>query len=80
MIITADHGNADKMLESDNSPMTKHSVNPVSVIITTKEFKYKNDFVKNYKAKLSDIAPTLLTLMGQDIPREMTGSILVNKK
>ncbi len=79
LFITADHGNADKMIEDDGSPMTKHSVNPVPIIITTKDFKFKEEFVKNYQAKLADIAPTLLTLMGVEIPEEMTGEILIKK-
>ncbi len=79
LFITADHGNADKMIEEDGSPMTKHSVNPVPVTITTKDFKIKEEFVKNYQAKLADIAPTLLTLMGVEIPKEMTGEVLIKK-
>jgi len=80
MIITADHGNADKMIEEDGSPMTKHSVNPVSVIVVSDEFKFKDEFIKNYKAKLADIAPTMLTLLKQEIPSEMTGEVLVKNK
>jgi 2,3-bisphosphoglycerate-independent phosphoglycerate mutase len=80
MFITADHGNSDQMLEADGSPMTKHSMNPVPIVITSKDFEYKKEFTTSMKAKLADIAPTLLTLMEVEVPEEMTGDILVNKK
>ena len=70
--ITADHGNADKMMDYvNNQPFTKHTTNAVPFIVVS-------DRVKSVKyGALCDIAPTLLTLAGLDIPKEMTGKNLV---
>ncbi|MDY5439359.1 MAG: 2,3-bisphosphoglycerate-independent phosphoglycerate mutase [Eubacteriales bacterium] len=73
VIITADHGNADKMLEDDMvEPFTAHTTNPVPFIVVS-------DRVKELKAggKLADVAPTLLDLMGEEKPSEMTGESLI---
>ncbi|MGB6093182.1 MAG: 2,3-bisphosphoglycerate-independent phosphoglycerate mutase, partial [Moheibacter sp.] len=72
IIILADHGNSDVMVNPDGSPNTQHSKSPVPVILVQNENKYK---VK--AGKLGDIAPTLLTLMEIPIPEEMTGEILL---
>ena len=72
LLITADHGNCDYMLDSDNNIITSHSVNPVPFLITNKEITLKN-------GKLADIAPTILTLLEIKIPKEMTGDILIVK-
>ena len=72
LLITADHGNCDYMLDSDNNIITSHSVNPVPFLITNKEITLKN-------GKLADIAPTILTLLKVKIPKEMTGDILIVK-
>lgn len=70
--ITADHGNADKMMDYENNqPFTKHTTNPVPFIVVSDRVKSVAD------GALSDIAPTLLTLAGIDIPKEMTGKVLV---
>ena len=70
--ITADHGNADKMMDYDNNqPFTKHTTNPVPFIVVSDRVKSVED------GALSDIAPTLLTLAGVEIPKEMTGKVLV---
>ncbi len=70
--ITADHGNADKMMDYENNqPFTKHTTNPVPFIVVSDRVKSVAD------GALSDIAPTLLTLAGVDIPKEMTGKVLV---
>ena len=73
--ITADHGNADKMWDYDNNqPFTKHTTNPVPFIVVS-------DRVKDiHTGALCDIAPTLLTLAGLPIPKEMTGKPLVTLK
>ena len=73
MIITADHGNCDYMLDNNNNIITSHSVNPVPFLITNKNLKLKN-------GKLADIAPTILTLLSVNIPKEMTGDILTLKQ
>lgn len=73
VIILADHGNADVMVNSDGSPNTQHSTNLVPVILVQKENKFN---LKN--GKLGDIAPTILNLMNLPIPEEMTGEILLD--
>jgi len=71
ILITADHGNADCAINADGSPNTAHTTNPVPCFLIDKDYKKIRD------GKLSDIAPTLLTIMGLKIPVEMTGEILV---
>jgi 2,3-bisphosphoglycerate-independent phosphoglycerate mutase len=66
-LITADHGNADHMLEEDGSPNTAHSMNPVPLIVTADVGELREGGI------LADVAPTILALMGQDQPPEMTG-------
>ena len=70
MVITADHGNSDYMLDDDENIITSHSTSKVPFIITDQNYKLKN-------GKLADIAPTILDIMGIEIPREMTGDSLV---
>ena len=70
-IIIADHGNADFTINSDGSPNTAHSTNPVP------GFVLNTDFEKIENGKLGDIAPTILQIMGVEIPNEMTGDILI---
>lgn len=72
IFLTADHGNADYMVNDDGSPNTAHTLNPVPFFIISKDFKGP---VK--PGKLGDIAPTILYFMGLPIPKEMTGSLLV---
>jgi 2,3-bisphosphoglycerate-independent phosphoglycerate mutase len=71
-VITADHGNADHMLEPDGSPNTAHSLNPVPVIVTVPGLSLRSGGV------LADVAPTLLALLGIEQPGEMTGRSLVD--
>ena len=73
-IVTADHGNADKLLSDDGSPFTAHTTNPVPVILVSDE--YKNAKLRD-DGILADIAPTLLQVMGLKIPAEMTGKSLI---
>ena len=70
-VIIADHGNADNAINPDGTPNTAHSLNPVPIIVVSDEVKK----VKN--GRLADVAPTVLTLMGLDIPAEMDGNVLV---
>jgi 2,3-bisphosphoglycerate-independent phosphoglycerate mutase len=72
LLITADHGNADNMLEPDGSPNTAHSLNPVPVIVTVDGATLREGGV------LADVAPTLLEMLGVDQPEEMTGRSLLN--
>ena len=71
MIIIADHGNSDYVINPDNSPNTAHSLNPVPFILISDRYKD----VKN--GKLADVAPTILKLMGMEKGEEMTGESLV---
>jgi 2,3-bisphosphoglycerate-independent phosphoglycerate mutase len=71
-LITADHGNADHMLEPDGSPNTAHSLNPVPVIVTVPGLELRSGGV------LADVAPTLLQMMGINQPAEMTGQSLIS--
>ena len=73
-IVTADHGNADKLLSDDGTPFTAHTTNPVPVILVSD--KYKGAELRK-DGILADIAPTLLQVMGLDIPKEMTGKSLI---
>ena len=68
-VITADHGNADEMLEPDGSPNTAHSMNPVPLIVTA-------DGALREGGTLADVAPTLLALLGEEQPEAMTGKSL----
>ncbi|HEX7299025.1 MAG TPA: 2,3-bisphosphoglycerate-independent phosphoglycerate mutase [Solirubrobacteraceae bacterium] len=71
LIVTADHGNADNMLEPDGSPNTAHSLNPVPLIVTVEGAKLRSGGV------LADVAPTVLQLLGLDQPEAMTGRSLL---
>jgi 2,3-bisphosphoglycerate-independent phosphoglycerate mutase len=71
-LVIADHGNADFALNEDGSPNTAHSLNPVPIILVTKEKEFKlSDGI------LADVAPTILDRLRLAAPIEMTGSSLV---
>jgi 2,3-bisphosphoglycerate-independent phosphoglycerate mutase len=71
-VITADHGNADNMLEPDGSPNTAHSLNPVPLIVTVPELALRDGGV------LADVAPTVLEVLGFEQPDAMTGRSLID--
>ncbi|MBO5067479.1 MAG: 2,3-bisphosphoglycerate-independent phosphoglycerate mutase [Clostridia bacterium] len=73
-IVTADHGNADKMEEADGSPFTAHTTNKVPFIVVGKDFKGKK---LRDGGILADVAPTLLTMMEVPVPEEMSGKSLI---
>jgi 2,3-bisphosphoglycerate-independent phosphoglycerate mutase len=73
VLLTADHGNADFMINEDGSPNTQHSLNPVPLFVIDNEWR---GTVK--PGKLGDIAPTILHLMALPIPLEMSGNILID--
>src|SRR4030095_3753003 len=73
IFLTADHGNADYMINEDGSPNTAHTLNPVPLFIIDNEWKGKLK-----PGKLADIAPSILTIMGLPIPSEMTGNVLID--
>lgn len=71
VLIIADHGNADNAVNPDGSPNTAHSLNPVPCILVTDKYNSIREGI------LADVAPTILSLMGLDIPGEMTGKVLI---
>lgn len=72
VFLTADHGNADYMINEDGTPNTAHTLNLVPLFVIDKDWK---GTLK--PGKLGDIAPTILTKMGLPIPAEMTGEVLI---
>ena len=70
-LITADHGNADKMYEADGSPFTAHTTNPVPFIVVGYPCELRDG------GRLCDIAPTMLKIMGLEQPKEMTGVSII---
>ncbi len=72
LIVTADHGNCEVMINPDDSVNTAHTTNKVPFIVTDKSLELKS-------GKLADIAPTILKIMGQPIPKEMSGEVLIKE-
>jgi 2,3-bisphosphoglycerate-independent phosphoglycerate mutase len=73
-LITADHGNAERMLEEDGvSPHTAHTTNPVPLVVTAVGATLRDG------GELSDLAPTALDLLGLEQPAEMTGATLLSE-
>ena len=71
-LVTADHGNAEQMLEADGvSPHTAHTTNPVPLVVTAPDLELRAG------GSLADLAPTALELLGQAVPAAMTGKSLV---
>jgi 2,3-bisphosphoglycerate-independent phosphoglycerate mutase len=74
VFITGDHGNAEGAINADGTPNTAHTTNPVPLIIA-------DDYTgKILDGKLGDVAPTILKYMGLEVPKEMTGNILIEDK
>lgn len=73
MMIIADHGNSDYMLDDNDNVITSHSTSLVPCIITKDNIRLKN-------GKLGDVAPTILHLLGIEIPEEMTGEVLITSE
>ena len=71
-MITADHGNAERMVDTDGSPFTAHTTNLVPFYIVGASVKLRD-------GRLADIAPTMLDLMGLEKPAEMDGETLIQK-
>jgi 2,3-bisphosphoglycerate-independent phosphoglycerate mutase len=69
-VVTADHGNADQMLEPDGSPNTAHSMNPVPLVVTADVGELREG------GTLADVAPTILALLGEEQPDAMSGKAL----
>jgi len=73
-LVTADHGNAEVMLEPDGvSPHTAHTTNRVPLIVTDERLEVREE------GELSDLAPTILTLLGVTVPLDMTGNPLTTR-
>ncbi len=71
IFLTADHGNADYMINEDGSPNTAHTLNPVPLFVIDQTWKGNL-----HPGKLGDVAPTILSFMGIPVPKEMTGKLL----
>jgi 2,3-bisphosphoglycerate-independent phosphoglycerate mutase len=72
VLIIADHGNADNAVNADGSENTAHSLNPVPcILVSDKKCQLQNGI-------LADVAPTILYNMGMEIPKEMTGKVLIS--
>lgn len=71
-IIIADHGNADHALNEDGTPNTAHSLNPVPCVYVT-----ENKDAKVEDGRLADVDPTILKIMGLEVPAEMNGKVLI---
>jgi 2,3-bisphosphoglycerate-independent phosphoglycerate mutase len=72
VFLTADHGNADYLINEDGTPNTAHTMNLVPLFIIDKNWK---GTIK--PGKLGDIAPTILTMMHLPVPADMTGEVLI---
>lgn len=80
VIITADHGNAEQMLNPQNGePYTEHTTNPVPFILCSNDPILQRPLRVDPNLKLSDIAPTILDIFGINKPEEMTGQSILNK-
>lgn len=75
--VTADHGNAEKMLDENGQPFTAHTTNKVPFILVDEQLRNRATLTEG---NLCDIAPTMLYVMGEPIPQEMTGNVLVVSK
>lgn len=70
-VITADHGNADEVIDTNGEPMTAHTTNPVPVIVTKEGISVRDGGI------LADLAPTVLDVLGIEQPKDMTGKTLI---
>ncbi|KAI9597077.1 metalloenzyme [Syncephalis fuscata] len=75
LFVTADHGNAEKMIGDNGQPHTAHTTSPVPFVMTSKQ----HEFVPNCNGALCDVAPTILQVMGLPIPEAMTGQSLIKQ-
>ncbi|QEH61493.1 2,3-bisphosphoglycerate-independent phosphoglycerate mutase [Spiroplasma chinense] len=74
MIITADHGNAEVMIDGEGGPNKKHTSQPVPIIVTDKSLELRTE-----NPAIADVAPTILEIIGEEIPAEMTQPSLIKK-
>ncbi|MBR5922231.1 MAG: 2,3-bisphosphoglycerate-independent phosphoglycerate mutase, partial [Clostridia bacterium] len=71
MLLTADHGNADRMVDTDGSPFTAHTTNPVPFSVIGKECILRKG------GRLCDISPTILSILNIEQPKEMDGKSII---
>lgn len=71
ILLTADHGNADKMFDENGNPFTAHTTNPVRFTVVGRQCRLRDG------GRLADIAPTMLGLLGLPVPKEITGNNLI---
>jgi 2,3-bisphosphoglycerate-independent phosphoglycerate mutase len=76
-VIIADHGNSDLLVNPDGSPNTAHTTNPVPMIFAGKDVNKTNYLLND--GKLGDLAPSILSIMGINASKEMTGNIIIHK-
>ena len=76
-LVTADHGNCDEMLTADGKVLTQHSLSRVPFVVAGTAFEGRTDALRDGELGLSDIAPTILKLLGMEQPAEMTGTSIV---
>ena len=74
LLVTADHGNAEEILDKNGKPFTAHTTNLVPFCINRTDLKLRKS-----EGKLADIAPTILELLGAEKPAEMSGESLIEK-
>jgi 2,3-bisphosphoglycerate-independent phosphoglycerate mutase len=83
LAITADHGNAEKMIDEKGGPHTAHTTSPVPFVLGSTLFRFRESLssidANKTSGALCDVAPTLLEMMGLPIPQEMTGRSLLMK-
>jgi len=72
LVVTADHGNAEYMIDENNEPFTAHTTNKVPLIVCNKTYEV-------HEGKLGDIIPSILSINNIKIPNEMTGNIIIKK-
>ena len=77
LVVTSDHGNAEEMVDAMGQPKTSHTLNMVPLIVASDREEFE---VIHSEGGLIDVAPTVLSLMGLEIPSEMTGRPMVRSK
>ncbi len=77
LLLTADHGNCDEMVDPGGRVLTNHSLNPVPFVAVGRRFEGRDDLLDGGEAGLRDIAPTLVSLLGLEQPSEMSGRPLL---
>jgi 2,3-bisphosphoglycerate-independent phosphoglycerate mutase len=77
VLVTADHGNAEQMVDKNGEPLTSHTTSLVPFILVGRDYAGHSDILKSVGGRLCDVAPTMLSLLGLEKPSEMTGASLL---